>query len=717
MATASITVDGDKRNINGGSSSDYLVLNDVLVAANSDLTAINFNAVRMTSRQAKQYIFANTSYVDLTDARLFLTNNANGQVINTEFEGRIRVGSVLDPIGFCEIHWGDKDNGGYSDNRFPLFGTTDNAVISCPNVENRIKLMSHLDGPNSSLTGEPGSKNGVTIRNNNAASTIRVSLLGASHTYGLGYTLPDPNGFKPNGTVMCIWTVGSNVTVRDIEFRDGYVDWRPIGTWATPTRGIFVSETWMKFLGEASFTFTAPLIFGNQDDPFEVVVGNSGQTGSYILHGIYTTGREGRIVYNNYMGLTWSTQLAMYRRGDKIRMENHLQLDYTLIDSFAQPITGAVITLYKKDPIYNATGNDVAYSGLENDFDTTTDADGKGNIGNGDGNNANNICVEAFCGYGSGGNVDSAYANKDHSMADYDSNSSVYYTIIKWGKKPIVRTLYTCKLSGETGEGKQSLGVIQLETALSLVSPTINDVPIAITDAQSFYDVAYKFAVDNKIALFCDREGDTIISSNDVVFDNNATNLIGFDGSIITVKTDTWNSSLTAPTVYFATHLDLDTQKMDAELHIGHNTNVDMILTFNKTTVTGDVLNDMANNTVTINLTGGSTATTSEAGTGNGQVNLVNTVPIVITVLGPTGAALSGAHVYLEELATHTQIINGSTDVNGVIEATASYSGDTIIKGWAREFDLVGDDHVPSDIDGFYNSSGFSTTVKLSTQT
>lgn len=94
-----------------------------------------------------------------------------------------------------------------------------------------------------------------------------------------------------------------------------------------------------------------------------------------------------------------------------------------------------------------------------------------------------------------------------------------------------------------------------------------------------------------------------------------------------------------------------------------------------------------------------------------------NQITIEVTVQDDTGTPINGAHVYLEKLTGHVQLINGSTNASGYISTQIDYDSDTTIKGWAREFDLLGSDRVPSDIDGQYTASGFSITLKLNTQT
>jgi hypothetical protein len=716
MATATISKSGDNYTISGGSSSDYVTIKDIQAAANSDLAVLHRNAVNTTSKKSFRYICDSNSYIDFSGARIFLRNNSNGQRLYFRFNGHIRIGSSSDKLRFCEIHWGEKDTGGYNNNTyFPLFGVG-NTYIDCPNVNNRIKIMSHLDGPNSGRAAEPAARNGVWLENNRSNNKIRISVLGASYTYGSSYVLPNATGFKPNGTIMVQWRIGPNVTVRDIEFRDGYIDWRPSGTWDAPTRGIFVSETWMKFLGTKTFTVASPLIFGNANDSFEVVVGNSGQSGSYLLHGLRpsASGVTGRIVYNNFKGLAWSTQMALYGGGHRIEVENHISLSYTLIDSLAQPVNGAVITLYKKDPVYNSNHDDVNFSGAEISFDTTTDSTGKGNIGNADGNLAHNICIEAFCRRNTnGGNVDGAYANKDHAYADYANYTSLYYTIIKWGQKPVIRTAYTAKLAGQTGEGKQTLGVIQLEKDLSLTATTESAVASTITDAASFYDNAYKYALNNKINLFCEKIGNKIKSDYSIVFDNSVSQIISVSGSVITVKASSFSSSIesVSGTITFKTAFNLSSLRLTGAVH--YDLGADSTIQFSKVTVDDNIYNDDNSHKLTINLVDTSTGTAGDPGTGNGQTNIVHPVTLKVTVLDESGSGINLAHVILLKDSDNSTVLSGTTNSSGIYSTTYNYTSNIPIHGWARQYDLTGDDYNEKAFSGTITSTGFETVLTL----
>jgi len=541
MATATVVKNWTTYTVSWWSANDPITLKDLIEATNSGLAKLLRNTWKTTTAEEHKYVFDSDSYVDLSNARVFLENAWNNQNLDFRFNWNVKVGADDDYLSDCEIHFWPYDSWEYSNNSFPVFWQWDDATVVCPNPKNRIKIMSHLE--HSSNSGEPWARNWVWLQNNKTWNKIRVSILWASFTFGSSYQLPDPNWFKPNGTMIVNWIIGPNVEVRDIEFRDGYVDWRPKNNWEAPTKWVFVSETWMKFLWSKNFTYENPLIFWNPNEAFEVVVWNSWQSWSYFLHWLYTSNswNKWKIVYNNFKWLTWSTQMALYGGWDKIRVENHIQLSYKIIDWFALPIEWVIITVYKKDPVYNDNNNDINFT-ADAEFETITDTTGEWNIWNWDWSLANNICVEAFWRYWTWWNVDGAYANKDHDKADYAFNREIQISYQKWWKISIIKQSYTLSLSWESWEWKQGVWVVQLSTDLNLTALTEADVETIITDAQSLYNNVYKYSFNNKIVNLVEKEWNTIKSQYNILIDKNASDNVSFDWTTITIKADTIKS-------------------------------------------------------------------------------------------------------------------------------------------------------------------------------
>lgn len=121
--------------------------------------------------------------------------------------------------------------------------------------------------------------------------------------------------------------------------------------------------------------------------------------------------------------------------------------------------------------------------------------------------------------------------------------------------------------------------------------------------------------------------------------------------------------------------------------------------------------------TVTINVVGG---TTPSYKTDGATVSLVlNPVTLTITVKDlVTGSPISGAAVYVEadtggDLAAGTQIIKGTTDVNGQISDTRTYTSDQPIVGHARKAS-ASPYYAPGEIVGTVSSTnGANITILL----
>jgi len=106
-------------------------------------------------------------------------------------------------------------------------------------------------------------------------------------------------------------------------------------------------------------------------------------------------------------------------------------------------------------------------------------------------------------------------------------------------------------------------------------------------------------------------------------------------------------------------------------------TGANSTLAFSNVTVTGNIFNDSAGNTLTINGSNGSSLSTTEPGTGNGQVNIVQAVTVSIHVTDIGGTDIENARVRLvadETVGTITTgdvILTGLTNSSGILEDTA----------------------------------------------
>ncbi len=124
----------------------------------------------------------------------------------------------------------------------------------------------------------------------------------------------------------------------------------------------------------------------------------------------------------------------------------------------------------------------------------------------------------------------------------------------------------------------------------------------------------------------------------------------------------------------------------------------------------GDVTNS-SGGAVIINATN-----SNMPGTPTGPNVTINSgVPVTVKVVDDSdGSNIVGAHVLLLlDSDKSTQVLNGSTDAQGEVSTSFDYLSDTDVVGWARQWDLVGDDYTPKNIGGTITGSGLSLTVRL----
>ena len=155
---------------------------------------------------------------------------------------------------------------------------------------------------------------------------------------------------------------------------------------------------------------------------------------------------------------------------------------------------------------------------------------------------------------------------------------------------------------------------------------------------------------------------------------------------------------------------DLTGVTITGDLHI--NTGANSNLTFDNVTVTGSVFNDAAGNTLTVTSINGSSLTAGDAGTGNGQTNVVTSVPVTITCVDTSGSPIAGARV-LVRTASETVIDKVLTNGSGV--ATANYTGATpaaIVSSRARK-SSSSPLYKSAPIVGTITASGFDATLTM----
>jgi len=114
--------------------------------------------------------------------------------------------------------------------------------------------------------------------------------------------------------------------------------------------------------------------------------------------------------------------------------------------------------------------------------------------------------------------------------------------------------------------------------------------------------------------------------------------------------------------------LDVDTDFTDITINGNLDITIaaDTVLDFSNVTVTGNVTNSAGSNTLTINASNGSSLTAGDAGTGNGETNIVNAVTLTVNVKDTSGSNIENARVLLEAEAGGAAPSDDSVTVSNV---------------------------------------------------
>ena len=498
MANATFT----SNTFSGGSSSDRIYLDNLASASGSPLTPIMENVCRKTSAGTSNYSLDSSSFSDLSGGLLILNNSSNGQFAMLKLDGDVVIGHADDPTGRdLTLVIGPYDfMTSFSNPKVLIFEET--AKIVC---ESRSYYVIKHIHTSTNYTTEPGARSVIEIRNNNTDSELRIKLYSGPVTetdWSLGSNL------KRSGTEIVNWRITDDVSVREFEWVSGYIDWRPYTGFAPPTKGVFKSSTGIKWLsrGNAVFSNTSPLVFGNSDDSFVLSLGS--RSNDYLLIGIHaSSGIDQRIVFLNLDGPDLESKLGQYvnHSASSGRIENHIVVDYKLIDDFGDPVSDGLIVLHSRTPEYSSPSTSgtasVSFPSSNNiTIESTSDSDGEGVLGTDDGDLDTAICIEAF---GrrilvSGGNYDGAYASASNYRAAYAKYNSLEYDVFSFGKDIITGISFDVSISGASGAGKQNIGRVKLSNDNNLTVDLDSEVPTSASDFDDAYNMLHKYSIDNR---------------------------------------------------------------------------------------------------------------------------------------------------------------------------------------------------------------------------
>ena len=148
-------------------------------------------------------------------------------------------------------------------------------------------------------------------------------------------------------------------------------------------------------------------------------------------------------------------------------------------------------------------------------------------------------------------------------------------------------------------------------------------------------------------------------------------------------------TGMKATTFHLADEIDLENLTFDGDLHV--NLGADGTIELDNCTVTGNIYNDDASHTLVVNLTGGASATAGDAGTGDGQTDVRQTVYIEVTVKDISdNSVIPGARVYLEagsggDLTEGVGIVNTLTNASGVVSISFNFTNEQPVVGRVRK--------------------------------
>ncbi|OEU68523.1 MAG: hypothetical protein BBJ57_07535 [Desulfobacterales bacterium PC51MH44] len=196
------------------------------------------------------------------------------------------------------------------------------------------------------------------------------------------------------------------------------------------------------------------------------------------------------------------------------------------------------------------------------------------------------------------------------------------------------------------------------------------DAYATLDDAYEVYDRAKAYLYDNflgETALLISRAGLQLeIGANDLTIDATAASVFALSGADITIKSTTFTGGVIGTTgivtlnngatinggtfdcdVYLNSAQDLTDVTINGDLRIA--TGANSTLDFSNVTVTGNVYNDSASNTLLIILSNGSSISAGDPGSGNGQTDVIQTAPIKVTVKDiEDGTLLGNARVFIK---------------------------------------------------------------------
>lgn len=306
---------------------------------------------------------------------------------------------------------------------------------------------------------------------------------------------------------------------------------------------------------------------------------------------------------------------------------------------------------------------------------------------------------------------------KDRRSLNNSSDDTFNFSLVSYNK-----------LLGFTSQQMKGAGVLKVDWTLfsdNLINEpnkTIAEAYTAIETPQKWYDRDKSDLVDNYLGetqTYTSREGSTVLAGSSNITLEAGTNAdpiqqtlsggvvtsetvyigAGFTGTINTTGTVTDNGSPRTIS-YGVTGGQLVIPDASGEWTVDGTVTID------------DIQNTDGANNLVVNVTGGASVSTTTPGTGPGQVRIVQSVPVEITVTDTSGTTIQDARVYIVEDGTSNVVLEGLTDASGKISTSFAGATPQAISGRARKSSSA-PFYKTGQISGTITSTGFSATVLM----
>ncbi|MEM7070491.1 MAG: hypothetical protein AAF403_01865 [Pseudomonadota bacterium] len=513
MATA--TYNSTTKSFSGGSASDRLTLENLASATGSPFTFYHRGLSVQSAGVGDKFKLAANSFIDLSGATLILTGTgASGGGSAFKCEGDLLIDKGIASKDFTLVYSDDNFSSAYiasHDQNLPGALFSDNAKIVCANGSKIVIKSALIDPP----TGNAGF-NILYIGNQNAASKLDIKFTGRQDLIPR-YQQPAGQPYYLMGSCIIVWNVRAVVTQRDIDIVDAYIDFRPYGTSAFPTKLSMRSVESIKFTG-GGFTPASPIIMGASDDDLNISI--SKPLGQWQLGLVGSSLQTCTMILRNLKGIELDTRTVYHTWDSSFEISTHLFPRFKVVNSANQNLSGVSIKFKTHDPVFSLGSTTSVTYPTAKTLSGVSDANGRVSFGSSDGTKALGVVGEAvgvFRTYG-------AYHPTTNANLAYALSPQKSFSVFNFGYTPIIDQLWSFTKSGTNAGGAVAEQTLTLIVDGYVTASSSAGVPTKASSLDDVYDLLHKYSLDNASAYLMSVNGkDLIINGYNIVFSNSAT--------------------------------------------------------------------------------------------------------------------------------------------------------------------------------------------------